>query len=581
MAMPAGYWSRQYNPVEGNYAAHEMELLTIVEALHHWRADLLGVWFKILTDHHSLAGFMKQPSLSRRQARWTKRLADYNFEIVYVRGPENTVADALSRYSFPEDCATRGASDDVNMLAEATLDPAFLKALKDGYLNDTHCQQAIKNIDSTPGYSYKDGIARFKGRILLPKTGDFRENAIHDAHDATGHFGLHKTYERLRRDFIWSGMKESCKEYVESCSVCQMMKMHGTGFAGRIHNLNVPDRPMREVGLDFVGPLIPSNGNDALLTVTDCLSGYVRIIPCRTTDDATTTADRFFNGWHRYFGMPRVLVSDRDKLFTSEFWRAYTGRMGTKLAMSTAFHPQTDGRSERTNRTVIQVLRTMVNRRQNDWSKHLATVEFVINSSVNRSTGKTPFEVADQSKKVRKLEPKFAVGDRVLVDSRDRRLRYKADGEACSAKFFPRFDSPYEVLAARPETSNYKLKLNAGDKSHNVFHASKLRHWTDNDGAAFPGQEATEPASVVVQGNEEWEVDRIVDEKGKGQRKRYLVKWKGWADSDNTWEPRAHLEETIVLEEWERERAEGERGKEGRGGSLVQMVESRLTRVSR
>ncbi|SGY12017.1 BQ5605_C011g06360 [Microbotryum silenes-dioicae] len=279
-AMPVGYWSRQYNPAEGNYAAHEMELLAIVEALHHWCADLLGVRFKILTDHHSLAGFMKQPSLSRRQARWTKRLADYDFEIVYVRGPENTVADALSCYSFPEDCATRGASDDVNMLAEATLDPAFLKALKDGYLNNTHCQQAIKNIDSTPGYSYKDGIARFEGRILLPKTGDFRENAIHDAHNATGHFGLHKTYERLRRDFIWSGMKESCKEYVESCSVCQTMKMHGTGFAGRIHNLNVPDRPMREVGLDFVGPLIPSNGNDALLTVTDHLSGYVRIIPC-------------------------------------------------------------------------------------------------------------------------------------------------------------------------------------------------------------------------------------------------------------------------------------------------------------
>ncbi|SGY11864.1 BQ5605_C011g06299 [Microbotryum silenes-dioicae] len=634
-AMPAGYWSRQYNPAEGNYAAHEMELLAIVEALHHWRADLLGVRFKILTDHHSLAGFMKQPSLSRRQARWTERLADYDFEIVYVRGPENTVADALSCYSFPEDCATRGASDNVNMLAEATLDPAFLKALKDGYLNDTNCQQAIKNIDSTPGYSYKDGIARFEGRILLPKTGDFRENAIHDAHDATGHFGLHKTYKRLRRDFIWLGMKESCKEYVESCSVCQTMKMHGTGFAGRIHNLNVPDRPMREVGLDFVGPLIPSNGNDALLTVTDRLSGYVRIIPCRTTDDATTTADRFFDGWHQYFGMPRVLVSDRDKLFTSEFWRAYTGRMGTKLAMSTAFHPQTDGRSERTNRTVIQVLRTMVNRRQNDWSKHLATVEFVINSSVNRSTGKTPFEVvlgftpeltpiapvydstvsqavesimeqretavaeardtlaiakirqADQSNKVRKLEPEFAVGNRVLVDSRDRRLRYKADGEARSAKFFPRFDGPYEVLAARPETLNYKLKLNAGDKSHNIFHASKLQHWTDNDGAAFPGREATEPASVVVQGNEEWEVDRIVDEKGKGKRKRYLVKWKGWADSDNTWEPQAHLEETIVLEEEFgsgggecKARAPGPYEKGARAWTLL-VSPQRLTRVSR
>ncbi|SGY38977.1 BQ5605_C003g02116 [Microbotryum silenes-dioicae] len=581
-----------------NYAAHEMELLAIVEALHHWRADLLGVGFKILTDHHALAAFMKQGNLSRRQARWTERLADYDFTIEYVRGPQNTVADALSRHSFPD-------GDMANVLAETTLDPAFLQAIRDGYQDDSQCAQAIRNIDSTPGYSLEDGIARFEGRILLPKTGDFREKAIHDAHDAAGHFGLHKTYEHLRRNFIWSGMKEACKEYVESCSVCQTMKMHGTGFAGRIHNLNVPDRPMREVGLDFVGPLIPSNGNDALLTVTDRLSGYVRLIPCQTTDDAATTAKRFFDGWHRYFGMPRVLISDRDKLFTSEFWKAYMDRMGTKLAMSTAFHPQTNGRSERTNRTVIQVLRTLVNRRQNDWANHIATVEFVINSSLNKSTGKTPFEVvlgfnpeltpiaprdgstvlqaveavvderetavaeardnlaiakirqAEQSNRRRKVDPVFAVGDKVLVDSRDRRLRYKADGEARSTKFFPRFDGPYEVLAARPETSNYTLKLNPGDKTHNVFHVSKLRRWVANDGEAFPGRHAAEPAAIIVQGNEEWEVERIVDEKGKGKRKKFLVKWKGWADSDNTWEPRSHLEETAALDRWENENREG------------------------
>ncbi|SGY26736.1 BQ5605_C018g08765 [Microbotryum silenes-dioicae] len=599
-AMPVGYWSRQYIPAEHNYAAHEMELLAIVDALHHWRVDLLGVGFKILTDHHALAAFMKQGNLSWRQARWTERLADYDFTIEYVRGPQNTISDALSRHSFPD-------GDMANVLAETMLDPAFLQAIRDGYQDDSQCAQAIRNIDSTPGYLLEDGIARFEGRILLPKTGDFREKAIHNAHNTAGHFGLHKTYEHLRRNFIWSGMKEVCKEYIESCSVCQTMKMHGTGFAGQIHNLNVPDRPMREVGLDFVGPLIPSNGNDALLMVTDCLSGYVRLTPCQTTDDAATTAKRFFDGWYQYFGMPRVLISDRDKLFTSEFWKAYMDRMGTKLAMSTAFHPQTDGRSERTNRTVIQVLQTLVNRRQNDWANHIATVEFIINSSLNKSTGKTPFEVvlgfnpeltpiaprdgstvlqaveaivdkretavaeardnlaiakirqAEQSNRRRKVDPVFAVGDKVLVDSQDRRLRYKADGEARSTKFFPRFDGPYEVLAARPETSNYKLKLNPGDKTHNVFHVSKLRRWVANDGEAFPGRHAAEPAAIIVQGNEEWEVEHIVDEKGKGKRKKFLVKWKGWADSDNTWEPRSHLEETAALDRWENKNREGGR----------------------
>ncbi|SGZ16663.1 BQ5605_C020g09054 [Microbotryum silenes-dioicae] len=281
------------------------------------KTELLAI---ILTDHHSLAGFMKQPSLSQRQARWTKQPANYDFEIVYVQGPENTVADALSRYSFPEEpTASRHASNNVNVLAEATLNPAFLCKLGDGYCKDPQCQQAIKNINSTPGYSVNNGITRFEGRILV------------------------------------------CKDYVESCAACQTMKMHGTSFAGWIHNLNVPDRPMREVGLDFVGPLVPSNGNDTLLMVTDCLSGYICLIPCHTTDDATTIADQFFKGWHQHFGMPQVLVSDRDKLFTSEFWQAYMGQMGTKLATLTAFHPQTDDRSKQTNQTVIQVLRTMVN----------------------------------------------------------------------------------------------------------------------------------------------------------------------------------------------------------------------------
>ncbi|SGY12772.1 BQ5605_C011g06597 [Microbotryum silenes-dioicae] len=527
--MPVGYWSRQYIPAEHNYAAHEMELLAIVEALHHWRADLLGVGFKILTDHHALAAFMKQGNLSQRQARWTERLADYDFTIEYVRGPQNTVADALSRHSFPD-------GDMANVLAETTLDPAFLQAIRDGYQDDSQCAQAIRNIDSTPGYWLEDGIARFEGRILLPKTGNFREKAIHDAHNAAGHFGLHKTYEHLRCNFIWSGMKEACKEYVESCSVCQTMKMHGTGFAGRIHNLNVPDRPMREVGLDFVGPLIPSNGNDALLTVTDRLSGYVRLIPCQTTDDAATTAKRFFDGWHRYFGMPRVLISDWDKLFTSEFWKAYMDRMGTKLAMSTAFHPQTDGRSERTNRTVIQVLQTLVNRRQNDWANHIATVKFVINSSLNKSTGKTPFGVVlGFNPELTPIAPRD--GSTVLqaveavVDERETAVAEARDNLAIAK-------------IRQAEQSNRRRKVDpvfaVGDKV-----------------LAFPGCHAAEPAAIIVQGNKEWEVERIVDEKGKGKRKKFLVKRKGWADSDNTWEPRSHLEETAALDRWENENREG------------------------
>ncbi|SGY26741.1 BQ5605_C018g08767 [Microbotryum silenes-dioicae] len=181
--------------------------------------------------------------------------------------------------------------------------------------------------------------------------------------------------------------------------------------------------------------------------------------------------------------------------------------MGTQLAMSTSFHPETDGRSERTNKTTIQALRAVVNHQQNDWVRHLGNIKFAINASVNASTKKLPFEVVlgfggdrlidliaerkavlvevqdalaaakvrqvEQVNRHRQPEPEIAVGDLVMVDTRDRRLRSKT-GQRKSAKLFDRFEGPYKVLATNVATSNYTLQLNEGDRSHPPFHVSKL-----------------------------------------------------------------------------------------------------------
>ncbi|SGY12319.1 BQ5605_C011g06465 [Microbotryum silenes-dioicae] len=539
-AHPVAYWSRQYISAEVNYPTHEQELLAVVDALRQWRVNLMGVHFHVLSDHKLLKYLKMQENLSKRQARWVECLADYDFDITYIPGGENTA------------------------VSEMDIDTQLRGRLVEGYDSDPFCQQVKRNLDSLPGFSCVDGVLYFEGRMVVPAVPQLREDILHDAHNALGHFSLRKTFHQVSRTFFWPRLRTSCDAYVSTCDVCQSTKATTTGALGVSHALAVLDGLMQEVALDFVGPLPKSQGFDMLLTITDCLSGYTRLIPSLAADTAKDIAEHFHEGWHRFFGPPTRIVSDRDKLFTLHFWRAYHNLMGTRLAMSTLFHPETDGRSKRTNKTAIQALRAMVNKQQNNWVRHLVNTEFAINASVNTSTNKSPFEVvlgrspsllptslnqpdlpdvpaakdliaerkavlaevrdalaaakvrqAEQVNRHRQPEPDIAVGDFVMVDTHDRRLQFKT-GHRKSAKLFDRFEGPYKVIAANVATSNYTLQLSEGDRSHPTFHVSKLRPYRANDPNLFPNQEPARPKPVIVDGHEGWVVQEILEETTRG-----------------------------------------------------------------
>ncbi|SCV73498.1 BQ2448_7424 [Microbotryum intermedium] len=565
-AHPVAYWSRQYISVEANYPTHEQELLAVVGALRQWRVNLMGVHFTVLTDHELLKYLKTQENLSKRQARWVKRLADYDFDITYIPGGENNVADAMSHYSFPQ-----VESDSVQAVSEMDVDTQLSGRIVEGYESDPFCQQVKRNLDSLPGFSQVNNVLYFEGRMVVPVVPQLWEDILHNAHNALGHFGSCKTFHHLSQTFFWPRMRSSCDAYVLTCDVCQRTKAGTTGAVGTSHGLSVPNEPMKEVALDFVGPLPKSQGFDMLLTITDCLSGYTRLLPSRAADTAKDIAERFHEGWHRFFGPPTCLVSDRDKLFTSHFWRAYHNLMGTRLSMSMSFHPETDGRSERTNKTAIQALRAVVNRQQNDWVRHLANIEFTINASVNASTNKSPFEVvlgrsprllptslnrpdlpnvpaaSDLISKRKAVlvevrdalataKPDIAVGDLVMVDTRDR---------------------PYKVIATNAATSNYTLQLNEDDRSHPTFHVSKLCRYRPNNPVNFPNREPARPKPVLVNGQEEWVVQEILEEKARG-KKCYRVWWEGYLQHEATMEPRENLVGTEALRRWElKKRTEG------------------------
>jgi len=608
-ARPCAFYSRQYIAAEHHYPTHEQELLAIVAALKAWRYELMGVHFNVLTDHATLKDFQTQPTLSKRQARWLEHLSDFDYTLSYLPGEKNTVADAMSRFSFPR---PERPSVSVATLSETTLGEDVLNNIRNGYTTDPFCVQVLKNLDSLTAVTLEDGLIRFEGRLLVPKVHQLRENILHDAHDALGHFGLRKTYHAVRTAYFWPRLAEDVKAYVRTCDSCQRHKSRTVKLAGRLHPLPIPGRCFSDIAMDFVGPLPPSKGFTRLLVVSCRLSSYVRLIPCHITDSAEDIAKLMYEHWYRFFGIPERIVSDRDRLFVSKFWKALHRLLGTKLQMSTSFHPQTDGKSERANKTVTQLLRAVVNRSQQDWADRLTAVEYAMNATVAESTSKIPFELvlgftpritggsgaasnlpavddfasdrkaavsdardaliaakvrqAEQANRQRTDEPTIGVGDEVMVDSSDRRARFKtADDGSRAAKLFPRWDGPYKVISTHPAQSTYRLALPPSDKTHPVFHVSKLKLYKPNDPALFPNREPERPPPVVVEGEEEFTIEHIVEERKVGRGKQYLVRWKGYPESDNSWEPARALQDTEALARWEEGRKEREKGKRGGG----------------
>ena len=312
-----------------------------------------------------------------------------------------------------------------------------------------------------------------------------------------------------------------------------------------------------------------------------------------------------FDEWYCENGLMLHLISDRDPLFTSALWEALHKLTGVRLKMSSAFHPQTDGSSERTNKTVTQAIRYHVDINQKGWSATLPRVRFAIMNTVNASTGFSPFQLkmgrspriipplaplpanatpaeveahdiiakieadvqqaqdaltaanirqAYHANQHRGDEIPYQPGDLVMLSTTNRRRNYKRKGKKRVAKFMPRFDGPYEVVKAHPEKSEYTLRLPNNPKTFPGFHASLLKPFIPNDPEAFPDRVLPKPGIVVTEdGTEETLIDKIVDERRRGRGKQYLVRWVGYGKEHDEWLPCSELDDTEALDIWERE----------------------------
>jgi transposase InsO family protein len=421
------------------------------------------------------------------------------------------------------------------------------------------------------------------------KTISYQEEIISSIHIIIGHLGWKKTWERTRQDYYWPNMLNDIKEYVATCDACQRNKSSTQRPAGLLHALPAPCMSGTHLSMDFIGPLpiCYHNGQhyNSIMTITDRFSGWVWAIPTDIELTAEEAATLFFDFIYPYTSLPISIVSDRDTRFTSKFWSTLMDLLGIKLDMSSAFHPQTDGSTERANKTIVQILRNFVSTRQTDWAQHMTKVAVAINTAKNETTGMSPFYIehgrhprslpdnpaitsipavnglldtllaiqhmasknimdarqsqTEQANKKRRPAPTYKVGQQVLLSMENIKAK-----TSIRSKLQAKWSGPYTVTEYWPDTDNVRLKLPHDWQIHNVFHTSLIKPYHSNNDEKFPSRKHQRPPPVPTADIQEdnYEVESVKDNKVIRGTNYYLVKWLGWPESDNQWVKESDME---------------------------------------
>lgn len=597
---PVAFYSRTLTSAERNYHIHDTELLAVVEGLEYWRhyfaySDHPAV---VLTDHKNLEYFSEKRQLSDRQIRYSERLSKFNIKIIYRPGVLNGAADALSRLHTPE--GGEGATHDAILPQPISLSPLSQSVVATGlrllgtnelndrikaaYQDDELTQELLVSLtadkDLGTGYTLDDGLIFYEGRIVVPGDDNIKRDILARCHDdpTAGHFGIFKTCELVSRSFHWPKLRKFVKRYVSSCDTCQRSKTSRHKPYGLLQSLPVPELPWSSISMDFIVQLPESKGHTAILVVVDRLTKMAHFIPTSDDVDAEGTVALFLSRIVSAHGLPEDIISDRGSVFTARFTQAVMKELKVTQNLSTAFHPQTDGQTERTNATLEQYLRCYINYQQDNWSDLLPMAEFCYNNTIHSSTNQTPFfalhgyhprfnlqvprvaasnptaqtrlqtlketqedlqfhiKSAQESQERYynqhvQAQPAFAPGDSVWL------LRSNIKTTRPSDKLDAKKLGPFKIIEA-VNSRAFRLQLPASmSRVHPVFHVSLLEHFTAN---TLPGRTIPPPPPIEIDGEMEYEVETIVDSRKFRNKLQYRVQWVGYQET--SWEPAENLE---------------------------------------
>lgn len=586
---PIAFLSKKLTDAELRYPNHERELLALYRTLKEWRHYLYGSKFVLKTDHRNLLWLLTQKQLSSRQMHWLQYFQDFGgvIPIEHVAGRLNGVADGLSRRADHK--PLQAASIQVSECKVENLqDEIRIKLMEDPITRDI-----LKHPQRNTKFTVSNGLifVRDRNRLYVPADGSLRAKILYECHDApsSGHLGISKTVHAVTQLFFWPGMQNDIIKYIRSCESCQRNKPSHQLPVGLLQSLSIPESPWTDISMDFIVSLPKSrSGFDAIVVFVCRLTKQIHAVPMHTENTASDVAKLLIREVVRHHGLPRSIVSDRDPRFIAHLWKSLWEILQTKLDMSTSYHPESDGQTERANRTLEDMLRAYVSSSQDDWDELLPLMEMAYNASIQASTGFSPYYLntgrnfptnlrravghigelstpaagvllqrwesaltkAKENMEAAQLRQQywsnqhrrdltFDVGDKVWLSTEN--LRSAMVG---APKLLQRFEGPYRVRRVISPTA-YELDLPPSRKIHPVFHIHLLKPYLDSKSVLperIPTHPRPPPELREESGEPEWEVESILRMKGRGASTRYLVKWKGYPMEESTWEPLEHLE---------------------------------------
>jgi len=386
---PLAYISRQLKGKQLHLSIYEKELLAVIFAVRKWRHYLLPSHFIIKTDQRSLKYLLEQRLNTPVQQQWLPKLLEFDYEIQYRQGKENLVADALSRVEESE----------VLHMALSIVECDFLKEIQAAYESDGVLKDIISVLQQHPDakkhYSWSQDILRRKSKIVVPNDVEIKNKLLQWLHCSGmgGHSGRDASHQRVKSLFYWKGMVKDIQAFIRSCGTCQQCKSDNAAYPGLLQPLPIPDKIWCDVSMDFIEGLPNSGGKSVIMVVVDRLSKAAHFVALAHPYSALTVAQAFLDNVYKHHGCPTSIVSDRDVVFTSEFWKEFFKLQGVELRMSSAYHPQSDGQTEVVNRCLENYLRCMCHARPHLWNKWLPLAEYWYNTNYHSSSQMTPFEL--------------------------------------------------------------------------------------------------------------------------------------------------------------------------------------------
>lgn len=297
------------------------------------------------------------------------------------------------------DALSRTAHADIQELAAVfVVQPTWLLDLQTTYSTDPKSSQLLQEltIKSPSGhYNLKDGIIYYKSRVWVGSSAEIQQKVLQVLHSgpAGGHSGAEATYHRVKQLFAWPHLKQSVHSFVSQCSIYKQAKYDRFAYPGLLAPLPIPIGAWQTVSLDFIEGLPKSSRFDSILVVVDKFSKYAHFVPLSHPYTAFQIALVYMTHIYKLRGLPKALISDRDKIFTSQVWKELFKLLKVDLLMSSAYHPQTDDQTERVNQCLETYLRCFVHSCPKKWSSWLSLAEFLYNTSYHSSLGQTPFKV--------------------------------------------------------------------------------------------------------------------------------------------------------------------------------------------